>query len=98
MIADTAHVAPHSQPPSMHRMIVAAPIGITLSRLLQGFSVGGEFGSAVSFLAEHGGGRRGFAASWQFATGGMITVLASLFGVTLTTLLDHQQLVDWGWR
>jgi len=77
---------------------IAAPIIITLSRLLQGFSVGGEFGSAVSFLAEHGGGRRGFAASWQFATGGMITVLASLFGVTLTSLLSHQQLVDWGWR
>ena len=77
---------------------IAAPILITLSRLLQGFSVGGEFGSAVSFLAEHGGRRRGFAASWQFATGGMITVLASLFGVTLTTLLSHQQLVDWGWR
>jgi MFS transporter, MHS family, proline/betaine transporter len=77
---------------------IAAPIIITLSRLLQGFSVGGEFGSAVSFLVEHGGGRRGFAASWQFATGGMITVLASLFGVTLTTLLSHEQLVDWGWR
>jgi MHS family proline/betaine transporter-like MFS transporter len=77
---------------------IAAPIIITLSRLLQGFSVGGEFGSAVSFLAEHGGKRRGFAASWQFATGGMITVLASLFGITLTTLLTHNQLVDWGWR
>jgi MHS family proline/betaine transporter-like MFS transporter len=77
---------------------IAAPILITLARLLQAFSVGGEFGSAVSFLAEHGGGRRGFAASWQFATGGMITVLASLFGVILTTLLTHQQLVDWGWR
>jgi MFS transporter, MHS family, proline/betaine transporter len=77
---------------------LAAPIMITLSRVLQGFSVGGEFGSAVSFLAEHGGGRRGFSASWQFATGGMITVLASLFGVSLTTLLSHQQLVDWGWR
>jgi MFS transporter, MHS family, proline/betaine transporter len=77
---------------------IAAPILITLARLLQGFSVGGEFGSAVSFLAEHAGGRRGFAASWQFATGGMITVLASVFGVTLTTLLSHQQLVDWGWR
>ena len=77
---------------------IAAPIMITLARLLQGFSVGGEFGSAVSFLSEHGGGRRGFAASWQFATGGMITVLASLFGVTLTTLLTYQQLVDWGWR
>jgi len=77
---------------------IAAPILITLARLLQGFSVGGEYGSAVSFLAEHGGGRRGFAASWQFATGGMITALASLFGVALTTMLTHQQLVDWGWR
>ena len=77
---------------------LAAPIIITIARLLQGFSVGGEYGSAVTFLTEHGGARRGFSASWQFATGGMITVLASLFGVTLTTLLTHQQLVDWGWR
>jgi MHS family proline/betaine transporter-like MFS transporter len=77
---------------------LAAPIIITLARLLQGFSVGGEFGSAVSFLSEHGGGRRGFSASWQFATGGLITVLASLFGLSLTTLLTHEQLVDWGWR
>jgi MHS family proline/betaine transporter-like MFS transporter len=77
---------------------IAAPIVITIARLLQGFSVGGEFGSAVSFLTEHAGARRGFSASWAFATGGMITVLASLFGVALTTLLTHQQLVDWGWR
>ncbi len=77
---------------------LAAPVIITLARLLQGFSVGGEFGSAVTFLAEHGGRRRGFSASWQFATAGIITVLASLFGITLTTLLTHQELVDWGWR
>lgn len=77
---------------------IAAPILLTLARLLQGFSVGGEFGSAVSFLAEHAGARRGFSASWAFATGGMITVLASLFGVALTTLLTHDQLVSWGWR
>ena len=77
---------------------LAAPIIITLARLLQGFSVGGEFGSAVSFLAEHGGRRRGFAASWQFATGGLVTALASLFGVALTSLLTHEQLVAWGWR
>jgi len=77
---------------------LAAPIIITLARLLQGFSVGGEFGSAVSFLAEHGGRRRGFAASWQFATGGLVTALASLFGVALTLLLTHEQLVAWGWR
>src|SRR5215471_15000613 len=77
---------------------LAAPIVITIARLLQGFSVGGEFGSAVSFLAEHGGGRRGFSASWQFATGGIITAMASLFGVALTLLLTHDQLVGWGWR
>jgi MHS family proline/betaine transporter-like MFS transporter len=77
---------------------IAAPIIITLARLLQGFSVGGEFGSAVSFLSEHGAGRKGFSASWQFATGGLITVIASLFGVALTSCLTHEQLVGWGWR
>src|SRR6202035_5043143 len=37
---------------------LAAPVIITLARLLQGFSVGGEFGSAVSFLSEHAEERR----------------------------------------
>jgi MFS transporter, MHS family, proline/betaine transporter len=77
---------------------IAAPIIITLARLLQGFSVGGEFGSAVTFLAEHAGERRGYSASWQFSTAGMITVLASFFGVILTTSLTHDQLIAWGWR
>jgi len=77
---------------------IAAPIIITLARLLQGFSVGGEFGSAVTFLVEHGGERRGFSASWQWATTGIVSIIVSLFGLALTTQLTHQQLVDWGWR
>ncbi len=77
---------------------IAAPIIITLARLLQGFSVGGEFGTAVSFLSEHGGVRRGYGASWQFATAGIITALASVFGVLMTTALTHDQLLSWGWR
>ena len=77
---------------------VAAPIIITIARLLQGFSVGGEFGSAVAFLVEHGGKRRGFSASWQWATTGIVSIIVSLFGLFLTTQLSHQQLVDWGWR
>jgi MHS family proline/betaine transporter-like MFS transporter len=77
---------------------LAAPILITLARLLQGFSVGGEFGSSVAFLMEHGSQRRGFAASWQFSVAGLITALASLFGVALNTLLSHDQLLSWGWR
>ncbi|MGH7060973.1 MAG: MFS transporter, partial [Stellaceae bacterium] len=77
---------------------LAAPVIITLARLLQGFSVGGEFGSAVAFLVEHGHERKGYAASWQWASTGIISVIISLFGVVLTTSLSHQQLVAWGWR
>jgi MHS family proline/betaine transporter-like MFS transporter len=77
---------------------LAAPVLITFARLFQGFSVGGEFGSAVAFLSEHGSKRRGFAASWQFSVAGLATVLASLFGIALTTLLSHDQLLSWGWR
>jgi MHS family proline/betaine transporter-like MFS transporter len=77
---------------------IAAPIIITIARVLQGFSVGGEFGSAVAFLVEHGGERKGFSASWQWATTGIVSVIVSLFGLALTTLLSHEQLIDWGWR
>ena len=77
---------------------VAAPIIITVARLLQGFSVGGEFGSAVAFLVEHSGDRRGYGGSWQFATVGITSIIASLFGVVLTTTLSHDQLIEWGWR
>ena len=84
--------------PSYAAIGLAAPVFITLARLLQGLSVGGEFGTSVAFLSEHGSGRRGFAASWQFSVAGMITALASLFGLALTTLLTHDQLLSWGWR
>lgn len=84
--------------PSYAAIGIAAPLIITLARLLQGFSVGGEFGSAVAFLVEHGSERKGYAASWQWASTGIISVIVSLFGVVLTTSLTHQQLVEWGWR
>jgi MFS transporter, MHS family, proline/betaine transporter len=77
---------------------LAAPLIIMLARLLQGFSVGGEFGSAVAFLVEHGGERRGFSASWQWASTGMVSVIVAVFGIVLTTTLTHDQLVSWGWR
>jgi MHS family proline/betaine transporter-like MFS transporter len=77
---------------------LAAPIVITGARLLQGFSVGGEFGSAVAFLVEHGSDRKGYAGSWQWASTGIISVIVALFGIVLTTTLSHDQLVDWGWR
>jgi MHS family proline/betaine transporter-like MFS transporter len=77
---------------------IAAPIIIMAARILQGFSVGGEFGSAVAFLVEHAGERKGYVAGWQWASIGVVSIVVSLFGVALTTTLTHQQLVDWGWR
>jgi MHS family proline/betaine transporter-like MFS transporter len=77
---------------------VLAPIGIFASRLLQGFSAGGEFGSSTAFLMEHAPHRSGFMSSWQFSSQGASTLLASLFGAVLTGTLTHAQLVGWGWR
>jgi MFS transporter, MHS family, proline/betaine transporter len=77
---------------------VLAPLFVLFARLLQGFSVGGEFGSSTSFLVEHGPDRKGFFASFQWAGQGFAAVLASLFGVGLTTALTSDQLNAWGWR
>ncbi len=75
-----------------------APFVIVAGRLLQGFSAGGEFGSATALLAEQHPALRGFFASWQFASQAMSVVLATSFGAALATLLDPEQLDSWGWR
>jgi MHS family proline/betaine transporter-like MFS transporter len=71
---------------------------ITGARLLQGFSAGGEFGSATVFLAEQDPDRRGFDASLQFASQGLSTVLATSFGAVLNSALTAEQMEVWGWR
>src|SRR5947199_5926213 len=75
-----------------------APILIVLARCIQGFSAGGEFGAATAFLAEQQPERRGFFASWQFASQGLTTVLATAFGAVLAAALSIEQMDSWGWR
>jgi MFS family permease len=77
---------------------VAAPIAVLAARLLQGFSVGGEFGSSTAFMVEHSATRKGFLASWQWSSQGVAALLASAFGVFLFSALSQQQLESWGWR
>jgi MFS transporter, MHS family, proline/betaine transporter len=77
---------------------VLAPLAIVIARMIQGFSAGGEFGSATAFLAEQNPQRRGFYASWQLASQGLTTVLATGFGLVLSTQLAPAQLEAWGWR
>jgi MHS family proline/betaine transporter-like MFS transporter len=76
----------------------AAGLVILASRLLQGFSAGGEFGTATTFLVESAPDRKAFYASWQVATQGAAMFLASLFGFALNLGLTPEQLSAWGWR
>jgi MHS family proline/betaine transporter-like MFS transporter len=84
--------------PTYQTIGLAAPLILVAARLMQGFSAGGEFGSATAFLAEHEPGRRGFFASWQVASQGLTTLLAAGFGVVLTGKLSAGQMAAWGWR
>ncbi|ORC47549.1 hypothetical protein B2G74_20750 [Burkholderia sp. A27] len=84
--------------PTYSSIGLAAPVILVIARLMQGFSAGGEFGSATAFLAEHVPGRRGFFASWQVASQGLTTLLAAGFGALLTGELSPQHMASWGWR
>jgi MHS family proline/betaine transporter-like MFS transporter len=75
-----------------------APIAIVVARLIQGISAGGGFGSATAFLAEQDSKRRGFFASWQFASQGLTTVIAAATGAVVTATLTGDQIDHWGWR
>jgi MHS family alpha-ketoglutarate permease-like MFS transporter len=85
--------------PSYAAIGVFAPLILLVSRLVQGFSAGGEFGSSSAFLIEFASnGRRAFAGSWQQVSVGAGALIASLLGTLLTSTLDVPQLHSWGWR
>jgi metabolite-proton symporter len=77
----------------------AAPILLLIARLVQGLSVGGEYGTAATYMSEVASkGHRGFYSSFQYVTliGGQL--LAILVVVVLQQLLAPAQLKAWGWR
>jgi MFS transporter, MHS family, alpha-ketoglutarate permease len=79
---------------------VAAPTLLVLARLLQGFSVGGEYGTSATYLSELATPvHRGFYASFQYVT----LIMGQLFAVAVLLLLQRvllteAQLESWGWR
>jgi MFS transporter, MHS family, proline/betaine transporter len=78
---------------------IAAAVLLTLARLIQGFSAGGEWGGSTAFLVEYAPlGRRGFIGSFQQVTtvGGL--VLGSLVAWLLSLAFTDQQMLDWAWR
>jgi MFS transporter, MHS family, proline/betaine transporter len=85
--------------PSEGSIGIWAPILLLVARLVQGFSTGGEYGNAMTFIAEYAPDRRrGFLGSWlEFGT-----FCGYLLGAIVVTVADvaltEDQLVSWGWR
>ncbi len=79
---------------------IAAPVGLVLARMLQGFSMGGEAGTSATYLAEMAPpGRRGFFVGFVQVTVVAGQLLALLLLLLLQyVLLTPAQLDDWGWR
>ena len=85
--------------PSPDKIGLLAPLLLLVARLVQGFSTGGEYGNAMTFIAEYAPDRkRGFLGSWlEFGT-----FTGYILGAIVVTVADAQlsddQLLSWGWR
>ena len=85
--------------PSYETIGIAAPIILIVLRLLQGLAVGGEYGGAAIYIAEHAPpGRRGFHTSWVQTTGCLGLVLSLSVILWARTALTPEAFAAWGWR
>ena len=78
---------------------ILAPIGFIACRLLQGLALGGEYGGAATYVAEHAPqGRRGYYTSWiqTTATVGLFLSLLVILGLRLS--MSPEAFAAWGWR
>ncbi|MES2156745.1 MAG: MFS transporter [Pseudomonadota bacterium] len=85
--------------PGYETIGVAAPLLLVLARLMQGLSIGGEYGASATYLSEMAGkSRRGFFSSFQYVTliAGQLVAICVL--LTLQAVLSEAQLDAWGWR
>lgn len=86
--------------PTYETIGILAPALLLVARLLQGLSVGGEYGVSATYLSEMAtSDRRGFYSSFQYVTliGGQLTALGIQL-ILQKLILTEDQLHDWGWR
>ncbi|MGW4897748.1 MFS transporter [Kitasatospora sp. NPDC004240] len=85
--------------PTYDSIGAAAPVLLTVLRLVQGFALGGEWGGAVLLVSEHGDQRRrGFWASWPQGGAPAGNLLAAGVLSLLTTVQSDEAFLSWGWR
>ena len=85
--------------PGAAQIGIAAPILLIILRMLQGLALGGEYGGAATYVAEHAPqGKRGYFTSWiqTTATLGLFLSLVVIVGVQM--LLGKEAFAAWGWR
>ena len=77
----------------------AAPVCLIALRMLQGLALGGEYGGAVVYVAEHApNNRRGFYTSWIQTTATLGLLLSLMVILTVRTLVGEKEFAAWGWR
>ncbi|MFN7280875.1 MAG: MFS transporter, partial [bacterium] len=91
--------------PGYERIGFAAPIIVLLLRLIQGLALGGEYGGAATYVAEHApDGKRGYYTSWiqTTATLGLLLSLGVILGTRSSldpdATISVQKFEEWGWR
>ncbi len=78
---------------------IAAPIILIALRLLQGLALGGEYGGAATYVAEHAPqGRRGFYTSWIQTTATLGLFLSLIVILATRTIIGEAEFAVWGWR
>ncbi|MGE0595778.1 MAG: MFS transporter [Hyphomonadaceae bacterium] len=85
--------------PGYDQIGVAAPIILVVLRLLQGLALGGEYGGAATYVAEHAPNeKRGLYTSWIQTTATMGLFLSLLVIMATRTILPAEDFAAWGWR
>jgi MFS family permease len=85
--------------PSYETIGYAAPILVLILRLVQGLALGGEYGGAATYVAEHAPkGKRGFFTSWIQTTATLGLFLSLGIIVLAKNIIGAEAFADWGWR
>ena len=85
--------------PSYSSIGYAAPILVLILRLIQGLALGGEYGGAATYVAEHAPkGKRGFFTSWIQTTATLGLFLSLGIIVLAKNIIGAEAFADWGWR
>ncbi|HEX4711523.1 MFS transporter [Phenylobacterium sp.] len=85
--------------PGYDKIGVAAPVGLIVMRLIQGLALGGEYGGAATYVAEHApAGKRGLYTSWIQTTATFGLFLSLIVIILVRTRLGEDAFKAWGWR